>query len=80
MLEKSSLNEESFWKIIKETRRSFLSQHPNAECQKGLTFLSDTYITENINAIETKLKINITSTPIKNVSDETLQTAAHTFR
>ena len=81
MLDKTKLDVESAWKIVKKTRKSFLSEHTDPECQAENIILSDDYIKENINTIEEnlKLQLNITSTPYVNISVETLQSAVQMY-
>ena len=75
----TNLDQENVWKIVKEKRKSLLSQISDPECQESDTLLSDSYIKGNVDTIEEKLKLNTTITPNKNVSYGTLQFAADIF-
>ena len=75
----TKLEQDNVWEIVKETRKSFLSQNNNPECQESDTLQSDSYIKENIDIVEEKLKLNIAINTNKNVSEETLQTTAKMF-
>ena len=56
----TNLDQENVWKIVKEKRKSLLSQISDPECQESDTLLSDSYIKGNVDTIEEKLKLNIT--------------------
>ena len=75
----TKLEQENVWKIVKETRKSLLSQNYNPKCQEFDTLLSDSYIKGNVDILEEKLKLNTIIDRNKNVSDETLQSAAKIF-
>ena len=79
MLDRVHLDQENVWKIVRQVRKSFLSQLKDPKCQDHNTLLSDSYIKDNIDFVEEKLNLHITITPNKNVSDETLQFAAKLF-
>ena len=79
MLDMAKVDVDYVWKIIKETRLSFLSQHLDSECQNDNTLLSDEIIQHNMNSLSEKLKLDTTSIPNRNSSYETLQTAAEMF-
>ena len=78
MLDITNLTEENVWKIVKETRRSFLFENHNPNCQTAETLLSDYNIKININKLEEELKINSTFTtyPKQNMTFEHLNRAA----
>ena len=71
--------EEHVWKILKKIRRSFLYEHPHADCQDDDTLLSEEKIQENIKSLEKELKLDTSLTPDKNVSFKTLETAGEMF-
>ena len=75
----TNLDQENVWKLVKETRKSFLSQNNDPECQDLDTLLSDSYIKGNIDIVEEKLKLDTKIDTNKNVHDETLQAAAKMF-
>ena len=79
MMDRVKNNQENVWKIVKQIRKSFLSQNTEPECQDHETLLSDSYIKDNIDVVEEKLKLNIETDHNKKVSDETLQFAANLF-
>ena len=81
MLDIVELDDENVWKIIKETRKSFLFEHTHIDCEgiNNNILLDINYIKQNIHNLEEELKLNITSTPAKHVSAETLETAAKMF-
>ena len=58
MLDKTNFDQEKVWKIVKNTRLSFLSKHPDLDCQefKILTLLSNGYIQDVINSLAAELK------------------------
>ena len=45
-------DQENVWKIIKETRKLFLSQHKNPVCLDDGTLLSEISIKDNIDTVE----------------------------
>ena len=79
MLDKVQLDQEKIWKIVRQIRKSFLSQLKNPKCQNGETLLSDTYIKDNIDVVEETFKLHIEIKPKKSLSHETLQFAANLF-
>jgi len=79
MLDKVQLDQEKIWKIVRQIRKSFLSQLKNPKCQNSETLLSDTYIKDNIDVVEETFKQHIEIKPKKSLSHETLQFAANLF-
>lgn len=80
MLEITNLDHETIWKIVKNIRKSFLSEYTDLECNQYNTLLSDYNITYITDIVAEKLQMNTSySTPNKNVSEKTLQTAAQIF-
>ena len=84
MLDVTKLDEETIWKIVQEIRKSFLSEYTEPECQynddkEDKILLSNYNIKNNINNLEIKLEQFQTSTENRNVSEETIQTAAKMF-
>ena len=82
MLDITKVEEESIWKIVKKTRRSFVVQHPNPySCQdyQSKKLLANEYIQENIDSLEKELKLNTSMISHKNVSFKTLETAGEMF-
>ena len=76
MLDSVILDQDNVWKIVRKIRKSYLFQLKDPECWM---LLSDSFIKDNIDVIEEKLKLNIEINPNKNVSDETLAFAADIF-
>ena len=72
-------DQENVWKIVKETRKSFLSQHKNPECLDDGTLLSDNSIKDNIDTVEKKLKLSPIYSPNKKVSGNTLEDAVNVY-
>ena len=64
---------------MKKIRKSFLSQLKDPECQDYNTLLSDSYIKDNIDVVEEKLKQDTEINQNKIVSNETLEFAANLF-
>ena len=64
---------------MRKIRKSFLSQPKDPECQDHNTLLSDSFIKDNTDVVEDKLKGNVGIHQNKSVSDETLQFAADLF-
>ena len=79
MLAKETLDHENIWKIIRQIRKSFLSQLKDLKCKFYETLLSDSYIKDNIETVGEKLKLNTTYSINKKVSNKILQTAADMF-
>ena len=79
MLDRTKLDQKHFWKIVKQIRKSFLSQNIDPTCQEENTLLSNDYIKNSIDDVEEELKLNIAITPNKNATFESLQFAAHLF-
>ena len=79
MLDKVQFDQKNVWKIVEKIRKSFLSQLKDRKCQSDATLLSDSYIKNNIDVVEEKLKLSVGITPKESVSDETLQFAANLF-
>ena len=80
MLDKTKFDKETVWKIVKETRKSFLSEHTDPECQNQDTLLCDDCIQNILENLTTRMKINATSKPNKNVSDrKMLKTSSEMF-
>ena len=72
MLDRTSLDQENVWKIVGQIRKSFLFQLKAPKCIDGDTLISDSYIKNNIDVVEQKLKLNKETNPNKNITDETL--------
>ena len=80
MLAKKKLDQEHIWKIIRQIRKSFLSQNTDPQCYtSNPSLLIDNHIKDNTETVGEKLKLNTTYSTNKNVSDKILQTAAHMF-
>ena len=84
MLDTTELDLEQVWKLLKETRKSFLSMSKQKTwedqfCVSGDQPLNVEYITNNVKSFAEKLKLNTSSTPNKNVSYKTLETAGEMF-
>ena len=80
MLARKKNDQEHIWKIIRQIRKSFLSQNTDPPCDfNNPSLLIDNHIRDNIETMGEKLKLNTTSSRNKNVSDKILQTAAHMF-
>ena len=54
----AQLDQENIWKIVKETRKSLFSRHPDPDCENDDSNLAATYVTENIDHFAEKLKLN----------------------
>ena len=79
MLDSVHLDQEIVWKIVRQIRKSFLSQKTDPKCQDLNTMLSDRYIKDNIDIVKENLKLKKEFSPNETVTDETLQTAAEIF-
>ena len=66
-------------KIVRQIRKSFLSQIKGLNCQDSNILFPDSYIKDNIDVVEEELKLNTTYSINKDVSDETLQVAVDLF-
>ena len=75
----TKLDLESFWNIVREIRKSFLSENTNPDCDSDNILLSDTIINDNINTVEEKLKLNTTLPQNESLSDDTLQIGFQMF-
>ena len=77
------LDLENVWKIVKETRKSFLfeAKESLSACQfnSNPLLLSPKVIQENHNKVEKELGMNAETTSYENVSERTLETAAEMF-
>ena len=86
MLDMTQLDLENVWKLVKTTRKSFLShkfrtKSNGLDCDRAnsYTLLIDYFIKFNIDSLAEKLQLNPTSVPKENVSHKTLQTAGEMF-
>ena len=83
MLDTTELDLEQVWNHLKETRKSFLSKSKQKTwdkfCYPGDQLLNVEHITSNVKTFAEKLKLNTSSTPNKNVSYKTLETAGEMF-
>ena len=77
LLQTKEIDKGNVWKIVKETRKSFLYYYSNSLCNNVL--LLDYIITENIKRIYEKLHLKPTTSPSKNITKDTLKTAAEMF-
>ena len=77
MLDMTKLKTENVWKIVKQTRLSFLLEHSDQDCDR--TLLSDKNIHNNINSLAAELYQNTTSRTNENISSKTLETAGEMF-
>ena len=75
----TQLDQENVWKIVKEIRKTFLSQQTDQDCNYDKYLLSVTNIKNNIQRLSEKLKLNPQSIPNSNVSFTTLENAAKMF-
>ena len=86
MLDMTQLDLENVWKLVKTTRKSFLShkfrtKSNGLDCDRAnsYTLLIDYFIKFNIDSLAEKLELNPTSVPNENVSHKTLETAGEMF-
>ena len=84
MLDTTELDLEQVWNLLKETRKLFLSKSKQKSwkdkfCVPGDQLLHRDLITSNVERFAEKLKLNTSSTPNKNVSYKTLETAGEMF-
>ena len=80
MLDATKLDMTIVWKLAKETRIAFLSDHTNPECFNGnALLLSGSNIHDNINSLAGKMKLETISVTKENISNETLKNAATIF-
>ena len=69
MLDMAQVDQKNVWKFVKQIRKSFLSQLKDKKCQNVKTgkhdgtLIDDSYIKDNNDVIEEKLKLNIKITP-----------------
>ena len=63
MLDKVQVDQENVWKIVKQIRKLLLSQLKDSKCQSDVPLLYDSYIKDNIDVVEEKLRQNIEITP-----------------
>ena len=80
MLDKVQPEEENVWKIVRQIRKSFLSQLKESKCNSEVeTLVTDSNIKANIDVVEEKLKLNTSYSTNKDISYKTLQTSADIF-
>ena len=86
MLDMTQLDLENVWKLVKTTRKSFLShkfrtKSNGLDCDRAnsYTLLIDYFIKFNIDSLAEKLGLNPLSVPNENVSHKTLETAGEIF-
>ena len=79
MMDKVKNDQDNVWKIVKQIRKTFLSQLKDPKCQSGEPLLHYDYIKDNIDIVEEKLKLTKTTTPHKNVSNKSLKFSANIF-
>ena len=81
MLDETKFDLENIWKIVKETRASYISENADLDCPypNPNTFLSGLNIKKIINIFAGKIGLNTTSVPKENISYKTLQTSAEMF-
>ena len=83
MLDIVELDLDNVWKILKGTRKTFVSKLTDADCQHMNTYvsllLSEKNIKQNIDDVEKKLGINVSFAMNKNVSGKVLKTAVKMF-
>ena len=77
----TEIDKKNVWEIVKNKRLSFLSGNTEFDCDYKESLLSDRYINIIINSFAEQLEIdtNKTLSSKRNVSEETLQTAAEMF-
>ena len=76
----TKLDKKVVWKIVKSTKLLFLSKHAETECHKEeLALFPDKNIQDIVNSLAKELKLKTTTEINRNISDETLQTAAEMF-
>ena len=79
----TDLDQKNVWKIVRQIRKSFLSQNPmvstNQGCQAYNKLLSIEDINDNIKSFGEKLELKTTYSTNRNVSVKTLKTAAFMF-
>ena len=75
----TQLDQDDIWKIVKRIRISFLSKYEHPQCNYLETLLSDENIKDITKSLADGLNLNISTVPRKNVTDESLQTAAQIF-
>ena len=78
MFDKTQLNQENVWEIVKQTRKSFLSLQTDP-CKESDTQLSENFIKVNNDIVQEKLELKTFYDSNKTVSDKTLQVAAEMF-
>ena len=71
--------EEAVWKIVKEIRKSYLSEQSDPKCQYSNTLLSDNDMKITDEKLSSYMKMKVKEGLYKNVTDKTLQTAAEMF-
>ena len=81
MLAMTQINENEIWKIVTETRKTFLFDNTNIKCQNDETLLSDTSIKYNMDIVEEKLMMNesYSLTTNENISMDILKIAAELY-
>ena len=81
LLDKTQLDQEMFWKIVKKARRSFLLVHSEPECQskESQILLSVEYIEETITIVEKTLQLNASLIAKKPIPAEILKNGAEMF-
>ena len=80
MMEKTKLDQENVWRIVKKTRQLFLSENASPNCEDDKTLLTYRNIRDISNSLSEKLNIKASSVPKKNISDKMLlKTAAEMF-
>ena len=61
MLNSVQVEQENVWKFVRQIRKSFLSQLKDPICQSDVPLLYDSYIKDNNDDVEKKIKIGITT-------------------
>ena len=70
ILHREEFDVKKIWNVVKDTRKSFLSENNDYECENDI-ILSDLHIIENVEKVHLELVIERNSEPFENVTDET---------
>ena len=71
-------DKDEVWELVKETRGELMRAKTDKDCKKNM-FVAEERLAENIGALGRRLKLNVTSTPVGNISEEVLNTAAEFY-
>ena len=80
MLHMIETDQESVWKVVKETRKSLLKKD-KLNCMRDNTVLSYDNFRENLNIVAQNLNVNktIEDQPLSNITQESLEPAFQMF-